>query len=192
MNNQRHMSGNECRLGREPYRYPRRLIGKGAVRAANAVPELKEAPLRTAILVVLLLMVAGCGGSGGSGGGNGTTGSAEKLTGDLSYVRSGGFAGIRQKLTIHPDGRAEITSGKRSQPFNLPANELSKLAGAVDRADFASLPAKATGDKAVPDGFSHQLSYGGKQVQTVDFSVPDQLKPLLTQLQEILKKHVPR
>lgn len=197
MNYPRRMTDNGWGLGREPYRYPRRLIGKGAAHPATAAPALKEAPVRTAILVLLLLMTAGCGGSvaggdSGSGSGGGSAGSTEKLTSDLSYVRSGGFAGIEQQLTIRPDGRAEVSMRGRSEPFNLQAAELTKLADTVAKADFASLPAKATGKKTVPDAFEHQLTYGGKKVQTVDFSVPEKLKPLLTQLQQIMKNHLPR
>lgn len=142
--------------------------------------------MRTAMLLVItLVLAAGCGGEA----------AAAKLSGPLTYVRTGGEIGERQELTVQPDGKATLAvargTKRRSGQFTLSPQELAALTGALDKAGFSELPAD-TGGKPVPDGFSHTIGYRGKQVKTIDFAAPAELKPLLKALQDILEKHRPR
>ena len=56
---------------------------------------------------LLALVLAGCG----------TDAVAASLQGKVGYAKSGGIAGVVQKLTVSPDGRALAASRARKQSF---------------------------------------------------------------------------
>lgn len=130
-------------------------------------------------LVVALLITAGCSGE-----------EAAKLTGELHYVRDGGFGGWHDEVTIYADRRAGLSlHGHAKREFTLSEKEFGKVAGSLDDFDFKRLPPESTNDQPVSDAFTHVVKYQGRRVRTEDFAVPPSLQPLLSELQKIIEEH---
>src|SRR3954451_15557504 len=94
-------------------------------------------------IVLVAVLFAGCGGDA----------AAASLQGKVGYAKSGGIAGVGQKLTVSPGGRAVAASRDRKRPFRLTRAELKQLTTTVARARL-----KATKDpksqRQGADGFS--------------------------------------
>jgi hypothetical protein len=147
----------------------------------------RYAMLRPAmILAIALLVASGCGG-----GDDGTDeSSSARLSGELRYVRDGGFAGDHDVLVIAPDGRATVTRLRgRDVSFELSRQEVVKVAEAVESAKLDELDPKSTSPKPVPDAFVYTVSYRGQKIETDDAAMPDSLAPLRQQLDLLVTKH---
>ena len=147
----------------------------------------RYAMLRTAmILAIALLVASGCGA-----GDDGTDeSSSARLSGELRYVRDGGFAGDHDELVIAPDGHAQVTRLRgRDAAFDLSPQEIAKVAEAVDGAKLDELDPKSTSPKPVPDAFVYTVTYRGRKVETDDAAMPDSLAPLRQQLDLLVAEH---
>ena len=147
----------------------------------------RYAMLRPAmILAIALLVASGCGG-----GDDGTDeSSSARLSGELRYVRDGGFAGDHDELVIAPDGHAQVTRLRgHDASFELTRQEIAKVAAAVQGAKLDELDPKSTSPKPVPDAFVYTVSYGGQKIETDDAAMPDSLAPLRQQLDVLVAKH---
>nr|WP_313904672.1 protealysin inhibitor emfourin [Streptomyces sp. SLBN-118] len=120
-----------------------------------------------------VLLVAGCAsGEGGDDGGNPTrSGSSAATTpaAALPLVQvtvTGGIAGVRNDLLVRDDGTytTSTKNGHKGSGRMTPA-ELAELRRALEKADFARLPRKATGSP-VADGFIYRITYAGHTVTT--------------------------
>jgi hypothetical protein len=139
--------------------------------------------LRAVILGLVAVMAAGCGGGE----------AAAEMNDELQYVRSGGFAGEHDELTIQPNGGAHLTvRGGDEAQFRLSDEELDDLQTALDGAELQDVASDSTSEQPAPDAFSYVITYGDKEVRTDDPSVPDQLKDLLAALNGIVEAHRPR
>ncbi|MEH1870041.1 protealysin inhibitor emfourin [Nostoc sp.] len=98
----------------------------------------------------------------------------------ISFERTGGFAGITKKTTIDTD--------------TLSPNEASTLAQLVEVADLFRLPEHITSPNQESDRFQYKLIVedNGKQhtVTVSEASLPETLKPLVEWLQTLGTKKV--
>ena len=139
--------------------------------------------MRAGIVGLVAVVAAGCGGGE----------AAAEMSDELHYVRSGGFAGVHDELTIQPDGRGTLTvRGEDQEQFQLSDDELDDLQSALDAAGLEDAESDSTGEQPAPDAFSYVITYGDKEVRTDDPSVPDDLKDLLVTLDGIVEAHRPR
>lgn len=113
---------------------------------------------------------------------------------ELICVRTGGLAGVHDKLTISSGGGCELE--QRARPklhFTIERDELILLINLINEADFFNLKSKYLPDKPVPDSFQYTISCraGGRAhtVSTTDFSAPLTLMPLLNELNRLLSIH---
>ena len=132
-----------------------------------------------------LVLLAGCGDDDGGGGGE----PAAKLTGPVTYERGGGIAGRRDRLTVQPDGKAELTVRERTKSIELTDGELDELARDLEHADVASLPKDSTSKKPVPDTFGYRVTYGGTTVTTDDPAMPERLSGLCARLGALVERY---
>jgi hypothetical protein len=107
----------------------------------------------------------------------------------VEYVRSGGIAGLQDRLHVTRSGRATLT-GRGSQPvtFVVPASDLRALETALDRAHFPTLRPRYLPRHPIADAFFYTVTHRGITVQTVDTAVPYRLRPALDQLGRIVAR----
>jgi hypothetical protein len=134
------------------------------------------------IVGLVAVMVAGCGGGE----------AATEMSDELHFVRSGGFAGVHDELTIQPNGDTALTvRGGDAAQFRLSDEEMDDLRNALDRVDLAGMDSDLTSEQPAPDAFMYSITYGNKELRTDDPSVPDELKDLLGTLNGIVENHQP-
>ena len=127
------------------------------------------------ILLLLALGLAACGDDAPS-----TT-----MSGDLRYVRSGGFAGHIDELLVRPSGDAKVRSRSgEEKEFMLTDRELQALPAEAERFEGGvDQPAKPA-----PDAFVHAVEYEGRKLTTSDASGGGRAA-IVAQLQKILEAH---
>ena len=108
----------------------------------------------------------------------------------VSYSRTGGFAGIRERLRVYRGGQAEIVRGSgRLTELRLSCRRVRALRDALVAARFASLASLYAPDALVADGFVETVGYGGRSVRVLTGGVPP---PRLARVLAILRDVVSR
>jgi hypothetical protein len=133
-------------------------------------------------VLLLAVVLSGCGADA----------SAKTLTGPVTYGKSGGIAGLTQKLTVHSDGRATAASYRKKASFRLTGQELRALTAAVKKARLSSTKSPKD-DVRGADGFQYGVSYRGDKVTWSDFSdePPARVLTLYRLLDELYEAHSP-
>ena len=103
--------------------------------------------------LILAAVFAGCGSDA----------SAASLKGSVTYGKSGGIAGLAQKLSIKPDGRGVASSLNSKNSFKLSKTALKSLTSAVAKAKLADTKSKKDTVEGA-DGFTYGVGYRGHKV----------------------------
>ncbi|MEU9010391.1 protealysin inhibitor emfourin [Streptomyces sp. NPDC048479] len=147
----------------------------------------------TAGVLLAAALTAGCAGGGGAG----SPGPAESASASpapspsatpaparplVGMTVTGGIAGVHDTLAVRDDGT--YTTSSRTGPARtgrMTPAELTELRTALEKADFARLPRKATGSP-IADGFTYRLTYAGHTVTTDDTTRPPALRAVFAAL----------
>jgi hypothetical protein len=118
--------------------------------------------------------------------------SAATLHGPLRYGKSGGIAGLIQRVTIKPDGSGFVKDDSRRRDFQLSENRLGALEKAVKLADIRHTRSPKT-HGMVYDGIGLFVSYYGHTVRWGDGtdSPPKAVSKLAELLDQIFVKYRP-
>ena len=90
---------------------------------------------------------------------------------------TGGDAFRQDRITVRPDGSAQVKTLKGDVPVELTDKELSAVNDQIDR--LADVPENSTTDPPIPDGLSYVFEYEGREVSTDSGSLPEGLEPLI-------------
>jgi hypothetical protein len=132
---------------------------------------------------------------GGSATSSPTAGSGRmtrSLAEPVVLTRSGGLAGVKDRLEIRPDGTYTVISTREQRPRSRQLSEAvqARIVAALDAADLASLARGSTTTPQVADGYFYTLSAQGRSVRLSE-PVPDRAQPLITELQALLSGPAP-
>ncbi len=104
------------------------------------------------------------------------------------FVRSGGFAGLMDRLAIHADGACELTRKRGQMTFALTEPELRDLCALLDAANLESLPDE-TPHPAGADRFTYEVTYGPVRRSFASGTIPEAVAPALAALNTLLDRH---
>ena len=140
---------------------------------------LRRAPesLLVAIGVILFAMfqaLAGCG-----------VRSKEDVM--LEYQRTGGIAGLDDRLVIQADGKAILTRKDEHSEFELTSRQISTLKQQLEESEFRSLKGIYKPETQGRDLFEYELTYRGHTVRASDGAIPEALRPVLDSLNAIVQ-----
>lgn len=156
-----------------------------------------------AAVVASTLALTGCGapaahssptttGDGGAGTSASTSPSTTHVAGPAAlegavvFVRTGGLAGLDDRVEISPDGRMIVTREGGARRSKLTAQEPAVLAGLL-----GVLPDTDT-DFSPPDRccdlFTYTVEYRGVSVSTMDTAIPADLLPLVETLVGLIER----
>jgi hypothetical protein len=125
---------------------------------------------RRLICVALLLLVSSCTQS--------SKAPAEPAAlQHIFYHRTGGIAGVDDRVEIQPDGRiGVIRRNERPREFQLTRDQIALLHNQLS--GFASLESHYPKPERIADDFQYVLRYGGRTVTASDANpnVPDKLR----------------
>ena len=95
----------------------------------------------------------------------------------IFYHRTGGIAGVDDRVEIQPDGRVGvIRRNERPREFQLTRDQIALLRNQLS--GFASFESHYPKPERVADDFQYVLRYGGRTVTASDANrnVPDRLR----------------
>lgn len=143
-------------------------------------------PCRTWVCAVLILLaflfLAGCTDT-------------SKPTGEepqppavlVDYQRTGGIAGFSDHVVVFSDGQVVYSTRTSTGAYILSPGDVEILRGLIRDANFPALadnyPAPAPG----ADYFTYSIMVGNRVVTTETTGIPDELLPLITNLDEMIK-----
>jgi hypothetical protein len=134
--------------------------------------------MRLRALLVAALLAPACGGEA----------SAETLPARLDYARSGGIAGVSERATVRPDGRATLTADRaKPRTVRLARAERDRIARYVRAADLAHV--KVSGKHECCDQFSYRIAYRGRTLTWSSAHFPAKLRKLVGALEDLIEKY---
>jgi hypothetical protein len=111
----------------------------------------------------------------------------------VDYYRSGGFAGLTDRLIIDNNGHCTLQRKNGRFEFNLPAADFQHLRELFQQADFFNLAGEYLPEKSGADLFTYIITYrsSGSEhtVRTIDGTVPAALMPVIIQLNSIVSNN---
>ena len=103
----------------------------------------------------------------------------------VSWVRTGGFIGSSDRMTIFGDGHASSTRGA----FRLSTQRLRALRRSVEEARFATLVAKYRARVPIADGYTYTIRHSRRSVLVEEGAeVPARLQRLLLLLDDLFSR----
>jgi hypothetical protein len=150
--------------------------------------------MRAGIVILGLAVLAGCGGdeTSGGGGAGGSPPARAKLPAPLTFQVSGGLRLRLDKITIAPDGSAQVKTINGERPVKLTNAELARVADALAGSGLESVPENSRSPSPIPDAFGYRFVYKGRQVDTDQESNPDRLQGLTATLTHLVDRYGPK
>ena len=142
--------------------------------------------MRALVLTVGLAVALGaCGGgeepaSAPAGG---------KLEGPLQFLVTGGEAFREDRMTVQPDGAVRVRTRQGERSARLSQGELDELVARLQTAGFEEIPQDSTTEPPIPDALGYGVVYEGREVNTDDGSMPQELEPLIASLMRLVDRY---
>jgi hypothetical protein len=104
----------------------------------------------------------------------------------VDYQRSGGIAGVNDRLVIFDNGITLVSSRTTSREILLNQSDLEQISGIFAEAKFSELEGNYTSRRGGVDLLQYSISYRGRTVNTEDTAIPVSLEPVIKELDSIL------
>ncbi len=104
----------------------------------------------------------------------------------VDYHRSGGLAGVDDRLVIFDNGAAVVATKTVSTEIVLNATEIARITSLFDQAQFSQLQANYPAPRGSADLFHYSISYKGKTVNLDESAYPPSVQPLIDGLDQII------
>jgi heat shock protein HslJ len=95
------------------------------------------------------------------------------------FERTGGFAGVSDRMSVYPNATVLLEQKGRSDRFTLEPGLMEDLRSALEKSGFKRLRNRYLSTRPVADTFRYSITYGGKTILTEDTAVPRQLEPVI-------------
>lgn len=133
------------------------------------------------VLVVTALMLAGC-----IGGKTPAVTAPATPTLFVDYQRSGGIAGVNDRLVIFDNGVGLVSSRTTSREILFNQSELEHISAVFETGQFQALEGNFTSLRGGADLLQYSIRYQGKSVNTEDTAIPASLEPVIHEMDRIL------
>jgi hypothetical protein len=104
----------------------------------------------------------------------------------VDYQRTGGIAGVNDRLVIFDNGVTLVSSRTTSREILLNQSNLEQISAVFDTAQFPMLEGNYTSRRGGADLMQYSITYHGRTVNTEDTAVPLSLEPVITDMNLIL------
>lgn len=104
----------------------------------------------------------------------------------VDYQRSGGFAGVSDRVVIFDNGVMLLSDGRSNTESSLNQTQLERIGAVFTTAKFAELEGNYTSGRGGADLFQYSISYHGKTIRTEDTAIPPPLQPVIDEMDSIL------
>jgi len=104
----------------------------------------------------------------------------------VDYQRTGGIAGLNDRLVIFDNGVTLVSSRTTSREILLNKSDLEQISALFDAAQFSTLEGNYTSRRGGADFMQYSISYRGKTVNTEDTAIPESLDPVISGMNLIM------
>jgi hypothetical protein len=104
----------------------------------------------------------------------------------VDYQRTGGIAGVNDRVVIFDNGVTLVSSRTTSREILLNQSDLEQISAVFDAGQFSMLEGNYTTSRGGADFLQYSISYRGKTVNTEDTAIPPSLEPVIKELNHIL------
>ena len=110
----------------------------------------------------------------------------------VDYQRSGGIAGVNDRLVVFDNGAALVVSRTTSREIQLNQSELEQISHIFEAAQFTALEGNYTSLRGGADFMQYSISFKGKTVNTEDTAIPPPLEPVIDEMNRVLSNGMNR
>lgn len=145
---------------------------------------MRTAPV--AIAIVALLAACGDGGDGDERTGSRPTRPSQGVL--VTYHRTGGFAGLDDRVVVYADRRVVVTTRTEGPTeYELPVARYNALGDALEAAEWSAGPrTPGERDGTVADAITHTIIYGSRSASFEDPGVPEGMQEALRELNALM------
>jgi hypothetical protein len=105
----------------------------------------------------------------------------------VDYQRTGGIAGVNDRLVIFDNGVTLISSRTTSREILLNQSDLEQISAVFEAGQFPMLEENYTSRRGGADLMQYSINYQGKTVNTEDTAIPPSLEPVIKEMDRILR-----
>ena len=106
----------------------------------------------------------------------------------VDYHRTGGIAGVDDRLVIFDNGVAVISRKTTSTEITLNQTDLERITGIFNEAQFFQFAGNYTARHGSADYFRYIISYHSKTVNADESAVPPSLQPVIDEMNRIINE----
>jgi hypothetical protein len=100
----------------------------------------------------------------------------------VDYQKTGGLADLNNRLVIFTNGAGLIYGKNINREISFNQTELNRINGIFSSARFSQLEPSYTSRRGGPDLIKYTISYKNMTVVTEDTAIPQQLQPVIDEL----------
>jgi hypothetical protein len=104
----------------------------------------------------------------------------------VDFQRTGGIAGVNDRLVIFDNGVTLVSSGTSSREILLNQSDLERISAVFDAAQFPMLEGNYTSRRGA-DLMQYSITYQGRTVNTEDTAIPPSLAPVIEEMNRVLR-----
>jgi len=104
----------------------------------------------------------------------------------VDYQRSGGIAGVDDRLVVFDNGATLVQSRSISREITLNGTDLHSIRTIFDEGGFMRLEGNFTSARGGADLMRYRIHYGNRTVITEDTAIPSTLEPVIGELNRYL------
>lgn len=102
------------------------------------------------------------------------------------YHRTGGIAGLDDRIVIFDNGVAVISQKATSKEITLNQTDLERISGIFNEARFSQLQGNYTARRGTADYFRYTINFNGKSVIAEDSAIPPSLQLVIDEMNRII------
>jgi hypothetical protein len=104
----------------------------------------------------------------------------------VDYQRTGGIAGVNDRLVIFGNGVGLVSSRTTSREILLNQSDLDQISAIFEAGQFPALEGNFTSGRGGADLIQYSIRYQGKTVITEDTAIPPSLEPVIKEMDRII------
>jgi hypothetical protein len=108
----------------------------------------------------------------------------------VDYQRTGGIAGVNDRLVIFDNGVTLVKSRTTSREILLNHSDLEQISSVFDAGQFSILEGNYTSRRGGADLLQYSISYQGKTVNTEDTAIPPSLEPVIREMDRLISTNL--
>jgi len=105
----------------------------------------------------------------------------------VDYYRTGGIAGIQDRLVIFDNGVAIVSSKTENHEIELNQTDIDRIIQLFDQGRFSTLEGNYSGRHGSADLIKYTIIYHNKTVSAEDTVIPPSIQPIIDELNRIIR-----